>query len=581
MRAFSDPGADDVIAVMGAQMGKTELVFNIIGHRFDEGPRVPTLYIGPTQKQVRSISTDRIRKMLRATPSLWAALDKGQRDATYEKFIHDVRLGFAWAGSATELASHPAGLALVDELDRMDADVSGEGDPVTLARARLENYRGAKLGVFTTPTLEGASKGWALLEESTLELWAWHCAHCAEAFVPHLALVRWPENATFDQVRADAVVACPHCGAAHGDADKLALNAGGAYYRHRRLAEDEQRADAVFGWYVVDTAPAPNRVRGFWISGLASPWKSIGALAERYVRATRARSQERVQGVVNTGFGELYRVEGDAPPWELVLGLRRDYLPGALPLGVQRITAGVDVQKRGLYYVVRGWGYNLSSWLLRHGYIAGDTEFDSVWLLLARVLHERFGELAIERAFVDSGWRPGDRERAPENMVYKFAMLHRPQVFASKGHDVLDRPLKANDIDVTVSGRHRAGGLKLWHLNTDYLKSIIHGRLRWPEGEAGEWLLHRDADPDYARQVVAESVFVSSSGHRKWKRRGDNHYLDCEVNALAAALSLHLEALPTWDEHVAARRAADLDAARAPGAPGGFIPRTEGSFFRR
>lgn len=580
MRAFSETGVERVIGVMGSQMGKTEVLFNILGHRFDEGPRVPALYIGPTQKQVRSISADRIRKMLRTTPSLWEALEKGQRDATYEKFLHDVRLGFAWAGSATELASHPAGLALVDEVDRMDADVSGEGDPVTLAEARLATYHGSTLGVFTTPTLEGASKGWALLDESTLEFWTWCCRHCAESFVPHLALVRWPEAAPLHEVRDQAIVACPHCGGEHGDADKHALNAAGAYRRHRKLGDTEEApAAAVFGQYVVDREPQPNPSRGFWISGLASPWNKLGRLAAAYVRATRARSQERVQGVVNTGFGELYRVEGEAPPWELVLGLRRDYAPGTLPSGVQLITAGVDVQKRGLYFVIHGWGYNLSSWLLRHGYIAGDTEFDSVWLLLARTLRERFGELAVARTFIDSGYRPGDKERAPENAVYRFAQ-REPHVFASKGHDILDRPMKANDIDVTVSGRLLKGGLRLWHLNTDYFKSTIYSRLRWPEGEAGEWSLHREADVDFARQVVAEQLLITSSGKRTWLRKGDNHYLDAVMNALAAAYSLQAEALPPWDDHLAQRHAADVEAA-APSPSGAFVPRAEGSFFRR
>ena len=45
-RAFSDPQYSEIIVVCGAQMGKTEGMFNIIGHRLDDGPYVPALYVG-------------------------------------------------------------------------------------------------------------------------------------------------------------------------------------------------------------------------------------------------------------------------------------------------------------------------------------------------------------------------------------------------------------------------------------------------------------------------------------------------------------------------------------------------------
>jgi len=582
MGAFSDARCDTVVGVMGSQMAKTECTFNVLGHRMDEGPRLPALYIGPTQKQVKSISSDRFRKALRSTASLWAKVEQGQRDSIYEKFIAGVRLGFGWAGSATELSSHPAGLVLVDELDRMAADVDGEGDPVTLARARMKNYAGAKLGVFSTPTLEGASPVWDLLDESSLEFWSWRCTHCTEWFTPELSLLTWPQDATFADARAHAAVACPHCGATHATRDRLNLNAGGRYVRHRRLADDETAATpVVLKRYVVDPSPAANRTRGFWISGLCSPWQSFGQLAESYLRAARSRKPERLQAVVNTMFGELWKVEGEAPPWELVMGLRRDYVPRSRPSGVQMLTMGVDVQKRGLYYVVRGWGYNLGSWLIEHGYVVGDTEYDQVWLLLSRHLHQRYDDVPIARAFVDSGYRPGDGERVSEHSVYRFAQREKGLAFATKGHDVLDRPFFARDIDVTLSGRLQRGGLRLWHLNTDYLKSLIYSRLRWPEGEAGEWTLHREADVDYCRQIVSEQLLVTASGARRWLRKGENHYLDAEVNALAAALSLGAEALPTWDDAQAARRARETAPAPAAAQGAGYIQRPSGGYFRR
>jgi phage terminase large subunit GpA-like protein len=40
-QAFADLASRWVVVVMGSQMAKTETILNIIGHRFDDGPRVP------------------------------------------------------------------------------------------------------------------------------------------------------------------------------------------------------------------------------------------------------------------------------------------------------------------------------------------------------------------------------------------------------------------------------------------------------------------------------------------------------------------------------------------------------------
>jgi len=542
MRAFSDPRYATVVVVCGAQMGKTESIFNIIGHRFSDGPYVPVLYVGPTEKQVRSVSGDRIAKMLRSTPILWERLEKGQRDKVTEKWIGGVRLGFAWAGSATELASHPAGLVLVDERDRMDSDAGGEGDPVELARARLKNYPGGKLGICSTPTVEGASPIWRLYEEGTMFKWSWPCVHCGEYFIPRLELLQWPEGATAGQAREQAVVVCPHCGGILTTADRHAMNAAGRYIPHVLNSAGE---------HIPVEEETPNSTASYWISGLSSPWQTFGQLAETFIKAYASREPERIQAVINTAFGELYRQSGEAPAWEEVLALRSDYDQGDLPSGVQLITAGVDVQKNGLYYVVRGWGFNSESWMLDHGYLLGETEFDDVWLMLTRVLQQQFeGGRAINRVFVDSGYRPGaDRFRRPEHAVYAYCRRHIGTVFATKGHDTQDRPLKVSTIEVNLAGRATRAGLKLWHIDTDHFKQWLHAQIRMPAGEEPLYHLPQQIDDDYCRQLVAEELVIKPSGKRIWICRGANHYLDCEVLARAAAVSLQVHALQRPAEH--------------------------------
>lgn len=534
MERFSDPLVDLIAMVMGAQMGKTEALMCVAGHRLDDGPYVPMLWIAPTQKSVKSLADDRFMKMVRSTPDLWRKLEKGRRNRVVEKFIGGVRLGFGWAGSATELASHPAGLVLVDERDRMLSDVEGEGDPLTLARARTKNYSMRKIGVSSTPTIEGASPIWSIFLEGTREKWSWPCPHCGEYFVPRLELLKWPEKATPAMARAEAFVVCPQCGGECRDQHKPAMNAAGRYLAH---IEDGDREVAV-------DDPPTNSVASYWVSGLCSPWQTYGEIAEMLVAAYRSREPERIQGVINTYGGEVWRIKGDAPEWGRVLDTRLHWHSGQVPVGVQMITCGVDVQADRLYYVIRGWGFNAESWLLENGQLFGRTDYDQVWVSLSTLITRTVGDRGLDRVFVDSGYRPGSLYRRPENVIYLFCRRHKGLAFPVKGHDTQDRPLKTADLDLSLQGRTIRGALKLWHIDSDHMKTWLYSRIEWPEGEPGGWHTHAEIDEDYCRQVVSEEVVTKSSGRRTWLERGANHYLDCEYMAYAAALSLNVYHLP-------------------------------------
>lgn len=564
-RALADDRHDMVVIVCGAQMGKTECLLNAIGHRFTDGPFAPAIYVGPTEKQVRSMSKDRVDKMLRSTPVLWDRTERGHRYGAFEKFIAGVRLGFAWAGSATELASHPAGLIVVDERDRMSASTGDEGDPVSLARARTKNYPHRKVVVTSTPTLEGASPIWALWEEGTMQMWAWPCLHCGVFFVPQLSLLTWPKHAadgrelSSDERAARATVACPKCGGVHTSADKMRLNALGVYLPHRRLDNTERSERAVLGQYVQVEEPADIATASFWISGLASPWATMEQTAKVLIDAYRSGEPERIQAEVNTWGGELFRIRGDAPAWEEVSANRQEYRPRFAVPGVQKVTMGADVQRDGIYYVIRGWGYNSESWLMEHGYLAGETEHDAVWHALRQVIDEECGGRRIDRAFVDSGYRPGDVHRRPDHAVYTFARKLPGVVYPTKGQDAMDTPFLFRAIDYTSGGAVIKGGVKLCHINTDYFKRWLHARVRWPAGQPGGWHLHNETTEDYCRQIVAEELVLKASGRAMWVRRSrQNHYLDAEVCATAAGYSINVHKLAPLTTEPAKNQSASL-----------------------
>lgn len=552
-----------VVVVCGSQLGKTESLLNLIGHRFTDGPYVPAIYVGPTEKQVRSMSKDRFDKLFRTTPVLWERTERGHRYGAFEKFVAGVRLGFAWAGSATELASHPAGLIVVDERDRMDASTGDEGDPVTLAMARTKNYANRKIVVVSTPTLEGASPIWTLWEEGDMHMVAWPCLGCGQPFVPTIATLVWDKDrldtATGELVplapedaAMTARVECPTCHHPHATRDKPLLNARFRMIPHRRLGARENSERAVFGQYVPVLDRARRLCASFWLSGLVSPWASFESAALKLIHAYASKEPERLQAVVNTEFGELFRVRGEAPRWEEVAACRREYRAGYIDRDIQRVTLGADVQRDGIYYVIRGWGYNSESWLLAAEYLAGETEHDAVWQSLRNVLSSPVGgDRRVDRAFIDSGYRPGDVSRRPDHAVYTFCRSLPGVAYPTKGQDALDTPYHFRAIDYTHGGALIKGGVKLCHINTDYFKRWLHARVRWPAGQPGGWHLYAETGEDYCRQMVAEELVLKPSGRATWVRKSrENHYLDAEVCATAAAYSINVHKLAPLDHTV-------------------------------
>lgn len=560
VRAFSKPSVRRVVFIMGSQMGKSVSMQNIIGHRLDEDP-APIIYVGPTQSNIDSVVEPKIVDMFKGCPSLWDKLAKGHKSTKHHKRVSGVSLRMAWAGSATELASDSAALGLVDELDRMEQDVKSEGSPVELTEARTSVYADGKIGVTSTPT-EGnveaikhpltdihhwglsdmiVSPVWRLWQEGSRHEWAVPCPQCHEYFVPRMSLLWWPEGSTAGNVSKTARLNCPHCGGQNVDKDKNWMNKHGVFVapgqKPDKWAEGEgilirdhnTYEEELVPWNDYMTTASPNH--SFWVSGIMSfsPKKSYGFLASKFIQATHSGEIERIKGVINTDFGELFKISGEAPEWSKVMSCKAAYNSGTVPLGVTRLTCGVDVQKNRLVYVVRGFGEGMESWLVERGELWGPTDKDDVWDQLEALLESEWDGSMITRMAIDSGYRP--------EPVYKFCRKHRTTAIAVKGHESLDKPYYASLIDVTIGGKTFKAGLQLWHYSADISKSWVHAQVDWDEDEGEEctWHLPADIDEGYCKQIVAEQRAVKPSGKVVWIQTAtDNHYLDCEGMAYLA-----------------------------------------------
>ena len=577
-----------VVLAVAAQCGKTEALLDVIGHRLDERP-TPILYVGPNRQFLVEQLEPRVMELLDQAPALAKKVARGQANKKTRKLISGVPLRLAHGGSSTALKSDPAGLALTDEADELLQNVKGQGDPIGLVDARGDTHPEFVHVIVSTPS-KGAkevmrdpvnglefwspqepddvdSKIWSLWQEGTRYHWTWRCPHCATRFVPRFSCLEIPDvrKTTPTRAKAEAHLVCPNNGCVITEADKAEMNATGVYIAPGQTVDEQ--GDPV--------GPPPEaETISFWVSGLASPFRSFGDRASAYVQALRTGDHQSIQTVINAGFGELWApVGGDAPEWEIVRKREHDYAEGQVPEWVMFLTSFVDVQKNRLIYVVRGWGERQQSALITSGEIWGDTSQDEVWNDLATdVLQGVWGGLAIARMFVDAGFRPGKKDLVPEHMVYEFARRFPRQVFATKGWDKRPTPVSVSRIDVAPRGSKAKVGLDLVRIDTDFMKSWVHERLRWPDDQPGGWFVYRGVTEDYCKQVVAEARIKKPGGGTQWVTISrDNHLLDCEAGAFAAAFMLGVQRIPDGSRERASRPPAGAAAARAttPIADGG------------
>jgi phage terminase large subunit GpA-like protein len=126
-------------------------------------------------------------------------------------------------------------------------------------------------------------------------------------------------------------------------------------------------------------------------------------------------------------------------------------------------------------------------------------------------------------------------------------------------------PVRMSRVDVTHRGQVIKHGVSLWHVDAGYFKSLVHSRIDWPQDQPGAWQLPADVPDEYARQIVAESKITLPSGKVVWKRHDrENHALDCEVYAAAAARMLGIDRLRRKPVAPAAKAADEPDAPDAP-----------------
>ena len=465
MNAISDQHTAKVIAMIAAQLGKTDaLILNTIGYHMHYDPS-PILVMQPTIDLGETFSKDRLTPMLRDTPVLKDKVNDKTRNSgntILKKHFPGGHIAIIGANSPVGLRSRPIRILLADEIDAYPVSAGDDGDPLLLASKRLATFWNKKEVYVSTPTLKGVSKIEKEYQKSTMEEWCVPCPVCGE-FQP----LEW-KHVIFDKENLSEInYCCDKCGCISSEAE---------WKEH-------------FGEGKYIAAHSERETRGFHVNALASLFMGWKKIVEDFLAANedaKHGNMEPLKAWTNLNMAETWEDGGEQIDEE-ALFKRREKYGCEVPADVLYLTAGVDTQDDRLEAEVVGWGVGAESWGIRYAAFYGSTKQQKVWDALDEFLSQSFeradgAKLKIICTCIDSG---GHRA----NEVYKFCKQRTARnVFAIRGQggDVpyIKRPTKNN--------REKAW---LFTLGVDSGKALVYDRLavQLPDDEA----IETDSVPGY------------------------------------------------------------------------------------
>lgn len=519
MDAVNQPMVEDIVVMSSAQVGKTELLLNIIGYYIDYDP-APMLIVQPTVKPMaEDFSKDRLAPMIRDTPALSGKVRDAKAKTSGNTILHKTFPGghvtIAGANSPSSLASRPIRIVLMDEIDRYPPSAGTEGNPIKLAEKRTTTFWNKKKIKVSTPTIKGQSQIEQEFESGTMEEWCVPCPCCGKYQPYEWKRVRF----------SDVTMECQFCG------------------EHISEVDWKQGEGKWIAKY-----PERHRKRSFHLNELASPWTHWQTIIREWKEANKEMKENgnpnKLKIFVNTALGETWEERGKGADDDSLLS-RRERYHAELPEGVLVLTAAVDVQDDRFELEVVGWGRGYESWGIRYEKIYGDLDKEEVWEELEEKLDREFyfasgSSLLIAKTCIDTGGhKTTECYKFLKRMEKKGKRVSGIKGFGREGQGI---PLIHK---VSINNEYK---VKVFILGVDSGKEIVVTRLSTVDEGPGYCHFPINKECGYEEKVIKgfnseQRVTELRDGRAitKWKVKSGvrNEPLDLRVYNTAAVEILH------------------------------------------
>lgn len=542
MDAFSDLRVVKITIMTSTQIGKSESLINMFCYAVDQDPG-PIMVVFATEDMASEFSIERFQPALKSSPE-YRKYIPGNVDKFTKHFygLYGMNVYFAWAGSPATLAGRPIRYYFGDEIDKWPKFAGREANPLKLGEERTRTFPTNKKIVYTsTPTVEDGNINTSYQQSDRCKYWV-PCVHCGVFQTFEMANLTWPRDANHESVRKNnsAVYHCPHCKGIITDADKVRMCARGSWVPEGGTIDKNG---------VIHNAVWSSH-RGFHINCFYSPWLTFSDIASEWLESKDA--PDKLQNFINSWLGEPW-VEKTAEIKAAHLKKKQTgYSEGIVPNEVKVLTAAVDVQADGMYFVVRGWGFYETSWRIREGVAEN-------WYLLQQELFGSYYErehgseqIGVRLAAIDSGYLT--------DQVYEFCRQNFGRAIPVKGQTSLQGEFyRLKKIDRNPrTGQAYKEGIVLYHLDTTVFKDKLSRLINSDNADLTGWWLPVEVSERYLKMMCSERKEFkrdAKTGRGKWiwvdKTLGQNHFWDCEVYNVACAQILGVPYMrPEGDETI-------------------------------
>jgi len=506
MRCLSDSHPCKVVVCMvSSQQFKTQVCLNWFGSTVHQSPS-NFLWLMPTGQLQKRIA-GRIDKTIAAVPVLRDLVAKpNSRDAKNNLDIKEYiggSLFIATAGSAANLSELPARRVAIDEVDRCQENVDGEGDPIKLAESRQTTFKHNKKSYYySSPTIDGESRIAELFESGTQRLALAECIHCWHA-----------QELIFENlIMTDdglAMYPCSECGGMHRESDKTRMFVNGLWSKPVNGGDGEIESFTANSMYLPYG----------WLS-----WADLLKEHESAQKQLDAGNDAMMIVFYNTRLARTWKRTIQVIDYNALVERAEHYQLCLAPDKVLFVTAAVDTQDNRLAVQVVGWGRGLCAWVLDYVEFPGDPANDDVWNILteyinAGVKHESGRTLQIVATGIDTG---GHRTHAVRHYVREARIRNPIALFGSTRIDA--PPLKKGQaVDVIFKGIAKKKILTQYSVGTIDLKHDLMSKLQNDsDKEPSDRMLRfsNELPPEYFSGILSEAYdrktkrFVPKQGVR-------------------------------------------------------------------
>lgn len=509
MNTFNDPYVQEINFVKPTQVGGTEAMINMLGWIIMQDP-APAMIVYPTDDLAKDTSNDRLKPSLTKTPEIKERFFQNASKELSLKF-RGMNIFLRGAGSPSKLASKAIKYLFFDEIDKMDGASKKEASPYNLARERTRTYTySKKIYTCSTPTLK-TNYVWQIHEDADVQRnFFLPCPHCGEYSTLKWKQIQFPseEGMKNDERAKQAVYVCENCGCGITDKDKIKMLRKGEWRDVKK-----------------NCIGRPKKI-SFWLNALYSRFLTWEEIVKEFL--DDKNDPEKLQNFVNSWLAEPWE-DTKLKTSEKLIEERQTNLPElTVPDWTKIITGGVDVQENCVYWTIRAWGEHITSQNIAHGQAGSLQEVEDI--MNTEYLTESGRKMIVNLAYIDSGYATDD--------VYDFCANNSEWALPVKGtSNAMETHFKISTVNKESS---RAYGMQLIIVDGGKYKDMIAGRMQRDNGQ-GSWMVYKDCDEEYAKQVTSEHKVRVKNGKKdrlEWVKKtshADNHYLDAEVYAMAAA----------------------------------------------